>query len=273
LTNTVTTLGRSRSVTKAEVAHYADHGWVKLDALVGPETVEALLSLARDKLGNDADSNPANPRRTVGFLNSEWIMGIEQPAFADLIASLGSCAKDLLGRNVGVRYAVDSVVAKLPAGRSHRHNASEPTVIHQDLPTWPLDRTGGMTIWIALADIGEENGTMQFLSGSHRMGPLAGLVTHLDRDLTELYPRLAEQCPSSGHLRYKAGDATVHADLCAHGAGLNLSDDPRWAYIIIFLPEDATWTGGPSNQFSTEGLTVYQPLPDERFPVFGGDEG
>ena len=266
------TLRRSRAVTEAEVAHYVEHGWVKLDALIDAETVEALLALGKSKLGDDADSNPANPRRTVGFLNSEWVMGIEDPGFAVLIASLGHCARQLLGRDVGVRYAVDSVVAKLPAGRSARHSASDRTVLHQDLPTWPLDRTGGMTIWIALADAGEENGTMRFLSGSHRMGPLAGLVTHLDRDLTELYPRLAEQCPSSGHIRYKAGDATVHADLCAHGAEQNLTEDPRWAYIIIFLPGDATWTGGPSNQFSTDGLSPYQPLPDYRFPVFGRRE-
>jgi len=270
LAGKLVTLGRSRSVTEAEIAHYAENGWVKLDGLIGAETVDALLGLAKAKLGHDADGNEVKPNIPVGFLNSEWVMGIRDPAFADLIASLGHCAKQLLGREVGVRYMADSVVAKLPAGRTARHNASERTELHQDLPTWPLDRTGGMTLWLALADADEENGTMQFLSGSHRMGPLAGLVTHLGRDLTELYPRLAEQCPSSGHLRYKAGDATVHSDLCAHGTKLNLSDDPRWAYIITMVPEDACWTGGPSNQFATDGLTPYQPLPDSRFPVISG---
>jgi len=34
--------------------------------------------------------------------------------------------------------------------------------------------------------------------------------------------------------------------------------------------KDACWTGGPSNQFATDGLTPYQPLPDSRFPVISG---
>jgi len=175
--NVIATLGRGRPVTEAEIAHYRDHGWVKLDRFVDQQTVAALLALAKGKMGDDADSNPVGGGG-VDFLNNEWVSGIGEPAFAPLIASIGRNAKALMGRDVGARYLMDSFVAKLPAGKEARHDTNARTDIHQDLSTWPLDRTGGMSFWLALSDAGPDNGTMEFLSGSHRMGPLGGFITH-----------------------------------------------------------------------------------------------
>jgi ectoine hydroxylase-related dioxygenase (phytanoyl-CoA dioxygenase family) len=192
-------------------------------------------------------------------------MGIHQPAFAGLIASIGENARQLLGRGVGARYLMDSLVAKLPA--TARRSGGARTHVHQDLSTWPIDRTGGMSFWIALADADAASGTMEFYSGSHRMGPLGAFSSQNGRDLTDLYPRLRETCPPSGHLTYKAGDATVHGDLCAHGTGLNLSGQPRWAYIIGCVAEDACWNGAANSFFPTDGLTQYGPLSDVSCPV------
>jgi len=264
--NVIATLGRGRPVTEAEIAHYRDHGWVKLDRFVDQQTVAALLALAKGKMGDDADSNPVGGGG-VDFLNNEWVSGIGEPTFAPLIGSIGRNAKALMGRDVGARYLMDSFVAKLPAGKEARHDTNARTDIHQDLSTWPLDRTGGMSFWLALSDAGPDNGTMEFLSGSHRMGPLGGFITHKGRDLTEVYPELATRCPSSGQRSYEAGDATVHSDLCAHGTGPNLSDDPRWAYIIGCVPEDACWNGATTSFFRTERLTQYGPLDDEDSPI------
>ena len=69
------------------------------------------------------------------------------------------------------------------------------------------------------------------------------------------------------HLAYKAGDATVHADLCAHGTGRNLTDRPRWAYIIGCVPEDACWNGARTSFFPCDRLTQYGPLDDAGSPV------
>lgn len=266
--STVANLGRCRPVTADEVAHYREHGWAKLDGLLDIGSVRRLLALAKGLMGETGDDNPVREGE-VAFLNNEWSRGIERPEFAPLIASIGANGRRLLGRGIGVRYLMDSFVAKLPAGRSKRSSGSARTDVHQDLSTWPVDRTGGMSFWIALVDAAPDSGTMEFYSGSHRMGPLGAFSSHSGRDLTDVYPQLRAGCRSSGHLGYRAGDATVHADLCAHGTGRNTTDRPRWAYIIGCVPEDACWNGAKTSFFPCDALTQYGPLDDAGSPVIG----
>jgi ectoine hydroxylase-related dioxygenase (phytanoyl-CoA dioxygenase family) len=260
-------LGRCRPVTPAETAHYREHGWAKLDGFLDPDSVRRLLALAEGRMGKDGAASPVREGE-VGFLSNQWTHGLDDPEFAPLIASIGENGRHLLGRDLGVRYLMDSFVAKLPEG-SGRASGSARTDVHQDLSTWPVDRTGGMSFWIALADAGPDSGTMEFYSGSHRMGPLGAFSSHSGRNLTDVYPEIAAHCPSSGHLSYSAGDATVHADLCAHGTGLNLTDHPRWAYIIGCVAADACWNGAQTSFFPCDTLVQYGPLDDAGSPVIG----
>ncbi len=47
-----------RLVTAEEVDHLHEHGWVKLKRFVDPDVLARMLDLAREKMGEDADSNP-----------------------------------------------------------------------------------------------------------------------------------------------------------------------------------------------------------------------
>ena len=47
-----------RLVTSEEVEHLHEHGWVKLKRFVDPEFVQTMLSMAQERMGEDADSNP-----------------------------------------------------------------------------------------------------------------------------------------------------------------------------------------------------------------------
>ena len=75
--------------------------------------------------------------------------------------------------------------------------------------------------------------------------------------------------PNSGYLSYGAGDVTVHSNMTVHSAGANMTDDPRWTYIVIVNPADACWTGGPADAFNTDGLILHKELNDARFPIIG----
>jgi hypothetical protein len=57
--------------------------------------------------------------------------------------------------------------------------------------------------------------------------------------------------------------------MTVHSAGANLTDSPRWTYVVIVNPADACWNGGPADAFRTDGLTLHQPMDDARFPVIG----
>ena len=105
-----------------------------------------------------------------------------------------------------------------------------------------------VTVWMPLQPVGERNGCMEFIPGSHH-GPVKP-HRHIDND-----PRIhgleafdfdrspAIACP------LPAGGATFHGDRTLHHSGANRSDQPRRAYALVFgtrskefvLREDFPW--------------------------------
>jgi len=110
---------------------------------------------------------------------------------------------------------------------------------------------------------------MAFLNGSHRFGAMGHYTTYGPGNLLDAYPELLDQCTTTENMSYSAGDVTVHSNLCVHSAGLNLTDRPRWVYMVIVNPEDACWNGGPADAFDTTGLCLHKVMDDGRFPVIG----
>lgn len=226
--------------------------------------------MARARMGADGQGNPVSPMQQP-FFNPEATGGMADPALRPLIESIGGAARVLMGRRpgLGVRYFGDLFAAKLPQGQPTAHPGAGATYYHQDFMNWALDRSGGMTFWIALADLVPESGTMRFFDGSHRLGALGHYRTHGKGGILEDYPEITDNCPLSDPLSYAAGDATVHSNLTVHGAGANLTDRPRWAYLVIVNPADVRWNGAPPEAFDTTGMEFLQPLDDARFPVIG----
>ena len=68
-------------------------------------------------------------------------------------------------------------------------------------------------------------------------------------------------------MTYEVGDITVHTHLTVHGAGPNLLDRPRWAYILITQPGDVCWNGSPCPNFDWTAMKPWEPFGDDRFPV------
>jgi hypothetical protein len=258
-----------RAVTAEEIAHYAEHGWAKLPGFLPPATVAALLTMAQAKMGMDGQGNAVSPMQQP-FFNPEVAGGPADPQFRPLMGGIGRNAKALMQRSprIEARYFGDLFAAKLPVAKQTSHPGAGATYFHQDFVNWALDRSGGMTFWIALADLAPESGTMSFLSGSHRFGALGHYRAFGNGDIFDDFPELREQCALSGPVGYGAGDATVHSNLTVHGAGENRTDAPRWAYIVIANPSDARWNGAPPEAYDPAGMQHLQLLDDEvRFPV------
>jgi hypothetical protein len=254
-----------RTVTDGEVTRFREHGWVKLEGFVAAGVVQQLLADARRRMGNDADSN-APYGLSQPYFNAEYGEGLFNPTVRSLIEGIGRGARALMNRKgVGVRYFTDFFAPKLPAGQKTRNDGNGPTDFHQDFMTFGVDRTGGMTFWIALEDYDPSFGTMSFINGSHRLGVLGG---YHKGDVRQFYPELAE-LEMSEPVSYRAGDVTVHSHLTAHGAGRNMTDRPRWAYLVLTQPADVSYNGGYTEAFDPTGLERDQQLPDDRFPIIG----
>jgi hypothetical protein len=269
-----------RSVTADEVDHLHELGWVMLRQFVDPDVVRVMLDRAREVMGDDADSNPMSPfleaavaegRPGLEYFNAQRSSGLEHPVLRPLIHEVGKRAEQLQrrGAGVGVRYYQDLFVPKLPSSKESRHSGNGPTAFHQDFITFAVDRSGGMTFWFPLEAYGPEAGTMSFVNGSNRAGVLGDYTTYGGVDLLDVFPDL-RTLEISEPMTYEPGDITVHTHLTIHGAGANLLDRPRWAYILITQPGDVCWNGSPCPNFDWTTMKPWEPFGDERFPVISG---
>lgn len=254
-----------RLVTAEEIDHYQQHGWVQLKGFIYPETLDMLLKVARQRMGEDGDSSEgiSQPYFTVGYSG-----GLTHPAIRPLIEHVGRNAKALMARKtgVGVRYFSDFFAPKLPAAKKTRNAGNGATSFHQDFITFAVDRSGGMTFWMPLEAYGPEAGTMSFVSGSHRRGVLGNYRNYDLGDALDTFPELRE-LPMSEPITYERGDITVHSHLTVHGTGVNQMDKPRWAYLVLTQPVDAVWNGAPPEAFDTTGMQPYGRFNDANFPV------
>jgi Phytanoyl-CoA dioxygenase (PhyH) len=256
-----------RMVTSEEVAHYHEFGWVQLRKFVDPAMLKKLLAKATGIMGEDGDSNPSYGIDQPYF-NAQAADGLADPAIRPLIEKIAQNAKTLMARkaDIGVRYYSDFFAPKLPSAKKTKNMGNGPTSFHQDYITFAVDRTGGMTFWIPLEAYGPEAGTMSFLNKSHRLGVLGNYTSYGGKDIRDVFPELRD-CEESPQIDYALGDVTVHSHLTVHGAGKNLLDRPRWAYLVLPQPADAVWNGAPPEAFDPTGMTAYQPFSDERFPI------
>ena len=264
-----------RSVTEEDCDHYWEYGWVKLKGFVDPDVVRSMLAIAKERMGEDGDSNQGRDRgdragkEGLSYYSPEYSHGLENPVIRPVIEAAGRAAKVLMGRGdsgVNARYYSDLFAPKLPSSKATRHGGNGPTGFHQDYITLSVDRSDGMSMWFPLEAYGPEYGTMSFVNGSHRRGVLGDHTTYGAGDAIDTYPALRDLTMSEP-MTYELGDISAHTHLTVHGAGANVTDSPRWAYIFIVQPSDARWTGAPSPTFSALTMKPWEPLPDDRFPV------
>ena len=270
-----------RPVTDDEVQHLHDRGWVLLKQYIDVDVLGRMLTIAREKMGDDADSNAmsryveaavAEGGAGVQYFNAQPTNGLHDPTIRPVIDGIGREAKSLLRRRnphgdaLDIRYYQDFFAPKLPSSRTSRHGGNGPTAFHQDFITFAVDRTGGMTFWVPLESYGPDAGTMSFVNGSHRLGVLGDYTTYEGGDALSAFPEL-QDLEMSEPVTYELGDVTVHSHLTVHGAGANTLERPRWAWLLLTQPADVCWNGAPCPNFDHSAMRPWQRMDGDRFPV------
>jgi hypothetical protein len=283
MTQHAKTLTRSESwgldteypLTAEQIESLHEMSWTRLPGLLSREVCDALrgeiaLQPVRplDALGKSYRklSGEDKDQATRPFLDHETdskhnynheAMAWRNDLFRDVCTSrrLGGTAVRLMRRQEAL--LVQDISFYKPGG------GGTPTNFHQDLPSWPFDRRGNITIWIALVDVDANMGPLRYLEGSHREGPL-GLAGKLD--IGETYPDVMRRKVVAGK-SLRAGDAQVHWDLTVHGAGPNESERVREAYVVRYSPVETIYTGLGHPHYDNFNLEIGQPLSNsEAFP-------
>ncbi len=148
--------------------------------------------------------------------------------------------EDLLGTSA-IWFFADKAMLKPP-----KIGVEKPW--HQDLPYFPFepkDESGiHVAAWIALDEATVENGCMQYIPGSHKLGNIT--TSHVDtHGLGHLAADLSKVDTSKSVIvEAKPGDVSFHDGLTLHYSSPNTSDKPRWALVLDFInAERARYVG------------------------------
>ena len=153
------------------------------------------------------------------------LRGIWETMYAE---PLLRAVRDLLGDDV-VAWATH-YFCKLPGD-------GKAVSFHQDASYWGLTPAKTVTVWLALDDTDEENGAMQFLPGSHKVGHIPWKESSEESVLNQQIKDISVfDKPFSNNL--KAGEYSLHSSLLVHGSPKNLSSRRRCGLTIRYAPQD-----------------------------------
>lgn len=112
--------------------------------------------------------------------------------------------------------------------------AGRATPPHQDGYYLMLEPNEAVTMWLALDDVGEDNGCMRYVSGSH----LGGLRYHERTETLGFSQGIpdygAEDRSREQAVTARPGDLLVHHSLMIHRADANRSDRKRRALGLLY---------------------------------------
>jgi ectoine hydroxylase-related dioxygenase (phytanoyl-CoA dioxygenase family) len=244
-------------LTEKNIADYERDGYVIIKNFLQPEEVNKLYNIATgdDTLQKHAfDLNDQSGKKTKLTL---WY-------------TPGNDAYGLLTKSKRMVESVD----KLMDGESavcHFHSKlmqKEPKVggaweWHQDYGYWYKNEfllpDQMMSVMVAITDANKENGCLQVIKGSHKMGRIEHGFAGEQVGASQHYVDLALKTMELVYVEIKAGDALFFHSNLLHRSEANLSDKPRWSLISVYNRS----ANIPYNEPSQSSTVPLQAVPDE----------
>jgi ectoine hydroxylase-related dioxygenase (phytanoyl-CoA dioxygenase family) len=131
-----------------------------------------------------------------------------------------------------------------------------PTPWHQDQRYWPLDTSDTITMWMPLANVDEEVGSMTFATASHLLGDLGGPVISDDSEAMFAAAVRDRSLQQDTYGALAAGDATFHAGWTLHRAGANPTSGNRPVMTVIYYADGARVTE-PTDDYQRFDLAMW----------------
>jgi ectoine hydroxylase-related dioxygenase (phytanoyl-CoA dioxygenase family) len=227
-------------ITAEHAADYARDGVVCVRGMFSPEWVARMRALAEQVMVDPARYGNLGPSQGEE-MTSVCYMTRQLPAFRDLV--LESPAGEITGRIIGakrIRLYHDHLFAKAPGS---------PRVMkwHIDATAWPVSGEMAPNLWIALSQVTEENGRIEFVAGHHRYlvdnNILYGFKDgHWDGRCPDFQERRGD--PDTRFLTWNLapGDAVLFHPYTPHfSLGNRSTDMPRVALALRMFGDDVRW--------------------------------
>ena len=156
--------------------------------------------------------------------------------------------------------------------------SEERTDWHNDGPYWPINGPA-LSIWLAVDEVKEDTGRLEFLSGSHHWnrwfsttGPISPGEANAAFESPFDFDTEGHHCEIVSW-DLAPGDAVVFHKLTVHGANAyRRAGFKRRAYAVRFADNAATYTdeAGAAPHFCNPDLRAGQRLDSDQYPVVQG---
>ncbi len=219
-------------ISDAQVTHYQRDGHILLDDVLPADHIpsyhDAIVQTVAER---NKETRALKDRDTYGmaFLQTtnlwEYHTKVKEYVLAKRFARI---AARLMGVE-RVRLYHDQALFKEAGGGI--------TPWHQDQHYWPLATNKTVTMWMTLADIHADMGTLRFASGSHIEGYL-GDIPISDESEAQLRQFVEQKGFTLAQAdTMSAGSATFHSGWTLHSAPPNHSDKLRPAMTVIYYAD------------------------------------
>lgn len=263
-------------ITPTDIDTYATDGVICLRNAFDAGWVDRLTTALQARMDapgpRAADFNTA-PGDKRFF--SDMFMWRDDAAFR--AAALDSPAAEIAARVMGscrADFFYDQAFSKEPG-------AMKPTPWHQDLPYWPVKGEEITSVWIALDEVTQESGAVEFVIGSHKFDTLYrpvpfGAPNAINRDYEnspfEPLPDIENMRDTFSIVSFdmEPGDCLVFHARIIHGApGNSRADRRRRSLALRYTGDDARYDPrkGTFPLPADPGLSAGAPMECALFPA------
>ena len=246
-------LTRDYTLTEEQAKQYQEDGHIFLTNLVSQQAITEYEKKITDWVMKlNYHDKPVSERDTYGKafiqVGNLWTRSEEVRQFVTA-RRFAKIAADLMGVN-GVRIYHDQALFKEPGG-GH-------TPWHQDQIYWPLDTSNTITMWMPLVPIPQEVGTMNFATGTHKLGYVSRqeISDESHRTLAQFIE--GRNIPQVNYGAMAAGDATFHAGWTIHSAPGNPTEHMRKVMTVIYVA-DGVRIAEPASKAQEQDLKSFFP--------------
>jgi ectoine hydroxylase-related dioxygenase (phytanoyl-CoA dioxygenase family) len=266
-------------LSERQVEAFHRDGFVSLDKVLDSATVEAARQRFEKLFRGEFET---------GLAPDEWNWreGRDSPELTRQICNGWKSDRVIAG--IVLRRDVGRACATLrswPGARINQDNViwkppgTKPLGFHQDdsYQAW-IDPAEMMTCWITLDDTRADQGTIEYVRGSHRwpLSPPIGQFHGPDDPLADLVPA-AEQAgvtPEFVAIEVPAGSAVIHHGRTWHGSRSNRGQAPRRAVISHCMSSAARFRpAAVSPVYSRYKRAGSCDMDESFFPVLWRDDG
>jgi ectoine hydroxylase-related dioxygenase (phytanoyl-CoA dioxygenase family) len=248
---------KKSKLTAEQIENYNQNGYLIIKNFISTDEVNKLYGIANndDLLQKHAfDLNDQTGKKTK--LTLWYTPGNDAFGLLTKSERIVNAVDDLLEGKSAVCHFHSKLLQKAP-------KVGGAWEWHQDYGYWYKNEfllpDQMMSVMVSITDATKENGCIQVIRGSHKMGRIEHGFSGEQVGASQHYVDLALKTMDLVYVEIKAGDALLFHSNLLHRSEANVSDKARWSIISVYNRASNI----PYNEPSQSSTVPLQPVPDE----------